>query len=282
MAFKSPKNPTKVRRPLPDLPADCLLSNSVTFSTNAMEMSVSKAHTISKVKEVDKLAELCCSDENHDQHTIYQDIEVPVKFCEANKHVDVELTQTCDFLPDNIENKKIDYTERDKELSGLKTPTIGGVRRNAHSAKNSHLQSSYDDAYHQLVEPIQEMAFTANEKRETSKVIIVPCITSSKYLNEVSDQNSVTPTTCQLRRHTLETKMFETPDCYRVVKMGTPHKRFFDGSHSAAGELLADCDEDSEDNCSITVAVRVRPFNQRYALWYLLLFYIFSCPRREC
>lgn len=58
-----------------------------------------------------------------------------------------------------------------------------------------------------------------------------------------------------IRRHTLDEKMFGTPECYTVVQLD---KNRYDFGFS---EFLTDAGEDS---CSVTVAVRVRPFSQRY------------------
>lgn len=59
------------------------------------------------------------------------------------------------------------------------------------------------------------------------------------------------------RRHTLESRIFRTPDCYKVVQMETPRK--YDMSYDDLGDIDSD-----EDSCtSVTVAVRVRPLSQR-------------------
>ncbi|ESO86353.1 hypothetical protein LOTGIDRAFT_167165 [Lottia gigantea] len=59
------------------------------------------------------------------------------------------------------------------------------------------------------------------------------------------------------RRHTLESKLFETPDCYRMVDLETQHENNYDTDYSSSTE-------DGDDSCdSVTVAVRVRPFSQR-------------------
>ncbi|XP_046376200.2 kinesin-like protein KIF14 [Haliotis rufescens] len=62
------------------------------------------------------------------------------------------------------------------------------------------------------------------------------------------------------RRHTLESRIFRTPDCYKVVQMETPRK--YDMSYDDLGDIDSD-----EDSCtSVTVAVRVRPLSQRELL----------------
>jgi hypothetical protein len=59
--------------------------------------------------------------------------------------------------------------------------------------------------------------------------------------------------------------MYETPDCYRSVQLGTPRKSLL------ADDSLTEVDEDGEDSCSITVAVRVRPYSQRYVDFFVLV-----------
>lgn len=79
--------------------------------------------------------------------------------------------------------------------------------------------------------------------------------TSEDYLDQVADC-FVTPPPNSLRRHTLESKLFSTPDCYRVVQMETPSRFQYDP--------LVEESSNGEDSCSVTVAVRVRPYSQRY------------------
>ncbi|GFR85480.1 kinesin-like protein KIF14, partial [Elysia marginata] len=70
-----------------------------------------------------------------------------------------------------------------------------------------------------------------------------------------------TPDSRQARRHTLESKVFSTPDCYRDVALGTP-RRLLPTIHDDSVDDGVDDPEESS-NCSIMVAVRVRPFVQR-------------------
>lgn len=57
-----------------------------------------------------------------------------------------------------------------------------------------------------------------------------------------------------LRRHTLDAKLLGTPECYSVVQLDKNGYDFgFDSRRNG----------DGEDSCSVTVAVRVRPYSQR-------------------
>lgn len=58
-----------------------------------------------------------------------------------------------------------------------------------------------------------------------------------------------------LRRHTLDEKLLGTPECYSVVQLDRNRYDF---------GLFDDRNGDGEDSCSVTVAVRMRPFSQRY------------------
>ncbi|XP_060602452.1 kinesin-like protein KIF14 [Ruditapes philippinarum] len=60
--------------------------------------------------------------------------------------------------------------------------------------------------------------------------------------------------TSSMRRHTLDEKLLGTPECYTVVHLD---KNRYDFGYSDART------DDGEDSCSVTVAVRVRPFSQR-------------------
>ena len=69
------------------------------------------------------------------------------------------------------------------------------------------------------------------------------------------NSNYVTPVK-QMKVQMLQTLQEEaTPDCYRTVSLETPRPK---GRVSVANEK-----DNSEDTCSVTVAVRCRPFSQR-------------------
>ena len=57
-----------------------------------------------------------------------------------------------------------------------------------------------------------------------------------------------------LRRHTMDEKVFNTPECYKYVQFEQPYYNDFGDS---------DRNDDGEDSCGVTVAVRVRPFSSR-------------------
>ncbi|KAL8620255.1 Kinesin-like protein kif14 [Nucella lapillus] len=84
--------------------------------------------------------------------------------------------------------------------------------------------------------------------------------TTQEYLDEVSDHLFVTPPYHNFKRRTLESEIFATPDCYRVVHMETPKKSLLDIIPGTDYSLM---EGDGEDSCSIMVAVRVRPYSQR-------------------
>ena len=58
-----------------------------------------------------------------------------------------------------------------------------------------------------------------------------------------------------IRRHTLDEKLLGTPDCYSYVQLDKPRYEL------AYNDLSVN---EGADSCSVTVAVRVRPFSQRY------------------
>ena len=59
-----------------------------------------------------------------------------------------------------------------------------------------------------------------------------------------------------IRRHTMDEKLLGTPECFSVVQLDRQRYDF---------GLFDDELKDGEDSCSVTVAVRVRPFSQRYS-----------------
>ena len=68
-----------------------------------------------------------------------------------------------------------------------------------------------------------------------------------------------TPT---LRRHTLDEKLLGTPDCYSYVQLDKPRYEVAYNNQFV---------NDVADSCSVTVAVRVRPFSQRYKIYSIYL-----------
>ena len=78
------------------------------------------------------------------------------------------------------------------------------------------------------------------------------------------------------RRHTLESKIFATPDCYNEGGYGSSRRLLpiiQDESMMEHEEERGVCD--GEDSVSITVAVRVRPFSQRYVnFFYFSIHYV--------
>ena len=78
----------------------------------------------------------------------------------------------------------------------------------------------------------------------------------------VKDLGRTTPT----RRHTLDqSRLLKTPECFNTVSFETPLAK---GKHRrSSADLYGNGDDDST---SVTVAVRVRPYSQRYV--YLTVF----------
>ena len=85
--------------------------------------------------------------------------------------------------------------------------------------------------------------------------------TTMERIDAVCQSPFRTPSSREARRHTLESKVFSTPDCYRDVSLGTP-RRLLPSIQDDSVEESSDDPEESS-NCSIMVAVRVRPFVQR-------------------
>lgn len=87
-----------------------------------------------------------------------------------------------------------------------------------------------------------------------------PVINGSNVLSTPSDNfRSPSPNMrafqrTPLRRHTMDEKVFSTPECYKYVHFDKPYYDFG----------FSDRSDDGEDSCSVTVAVRVRPFSARY------------------
>ena len=81
---------------------------------------------------------------------------------------------------------------------------------------------------------------------------------STQYCNMecYSPLDAYTPSRTPKRRYTCGDKLLSTPECYNTVQMpDIPRYDFYDDEF----------DNHGEDSSSVTVAVRVRPYSQRYS-----------------
>jgi hypothetical protein len=225
---------------------------AVSFSTEVVETSIGGTQTVAKMK--DPLQPVCHIG-NEDSHCSVDSVNGRID--QSHGKVARPMTDIAEEPASDMENKE----------------NVETLASESKSAKNKPVQSVSKNGDGVFMSPVGVPAKTALLVREFEKFTPTKPKpeslrrTTQEYLDQVPG-SFVTPPEHHLRRHTLETKMYETPDCYRSVQLGTPRKSLL------ADDSLTEVDEDGEDSCSITVAVRVRPYSQRYMCITLFLLQI--------
>ncbi|RUS70634.1 hypothetical protein EGW08_021601, partial [Elysia chlorotica] len=147
--------------------------------------------------------------------------------------------------PLNLSNDELCSTESESEEKQVKE-SIGYDSRSSRSSNTASLSALETEN----VEEDKSCTSSQQIRRTTMDRIEAVC------------QNPFrTPDRRQARRHTLESKVFSTPDCYHDVTLGTPRRLLPSIQDDSVDDGIDDPDESS--TCSIMVAVRVRPFVQR-------------------
>ena len=262
----SPRKTPRGRRHLPEVPAESPRLKAVSFSTEVVETSIGGTHTVAKMKG-DPLVPVS-NGTNMDTRSGQSQSSVP-----ASARSGTSLGQS------RKGRTQATATERESKESAEKFHTPMAQRLEIETENKENVEKT-EEAKHaksrvakpcegdyEFASPIGRPTKSASQVREFEQITPSKLKsdasrrTTQDYLDEVGD-TFVTPTQRHLRRHTLETKVFETPDCYRIVQMETPRKLLdaIPGTDDSLTELEGD---DGEDSCSITVAVRVRPYSQR-------------------
>lgn len=150
-------------------------------------------------------------------------------------------------------------TKRERSNSGLPVPTSTFSKQIETAAtqadkKASKLQTTVSAAPSTSSSSSAATVSTAASSRSSSTAVSRTSTRSNGFPapHRMPGKSVVTDP----RRHTLETHMFHTPDCYRPVSRAMDFGYDVDYSSS-------DANDDGEDSVKLTVAVRVRPFNQR-------------------
>ncbi|XP_025113776.1 kinesin-like protein KIF14 isoform X3 [Pomacea canaliculata] len=246
MAFTSPRKFLRAKRHQPEiLEADSPRARAVTFNDNVVETSIGGTQTHTKVK-VDPLLKIA-GDRNFGETKCQNQ-----SLYTSTKTVILDTKQRCVEEQDtNAENKEnvqeMNVAEKSKQTSET------GNDVSSHSSK---LQIKENGSFTAL-SLLPKSPKLCSTKTENVRRATQDC------LDELQNGSYSTPPK-YLRRHTLESKLFETPDCYKVVHIETPKSlRFDQGLGTDDSDLSGMYEENGEDSCSVTVAVRVRPYSQR-------------------
>ncbi|KAK7095052.1 hypothetical protein V1264_006513 [Littorina saxatilis] len=255
MAYTSPMKQARGKRHLPDVPVDSPGVKGVSFNSNVVETSIGGTQTVAKMKG-DPLAPVTGSKNLASTHTgVASQNQIA-----SNVISGKGLTPACQTrqAKGQESREEAENKENVEKTDDTRTPRMKTVQQSK--------PVTDDDAV--FASPIGRPAKAALLIKEFEK--FTPTRpnhdnvrrTTQEYLDQVP-QNFVTPPQHQLRRHTLETRVFETPDCYRSVQMETPRKPYLDLIPGTDDSMTEADGGEGEDSCSIMVAVRVRPYSQR-------------------
>ena len=252
MAYTSPRKQARGRRHLPDVPLDSPCLKAVSFSDDVVETSIGGTHTVAKIKMKGEPLVPVSDSRNMDTRS-----GASLQCQSANFTSAKSLTQASQPRVAKAQESG-EQTENKENVEEAK------ISKN----KTSQLKPSNDqeDVFISPIgRPAKAAALTLVKEFEKFTLLTKPDSvrrTTQEYLDQIPDA-FLTPPQPQMRRHTLETKVFQTPDCYRIVQMETPRKSSFDMMPGTDDSLTEAESGDGEDSCSIMVAVRVRPYSQR-------------------
>lgn len=230
----TPRSGAKGKRTLPNIPHLVAgVKRGVNFNYETIETSIGGTHTHGKLK-ADPLSPMnrLCNDETSLRSEISSILE--------------ESDQNCKDA-DTLTQKSQPWTD----IAEANTSMSIEVSVTRDTVKNESDKENYPDSH-----------------RASNGVAVDWTPVRGQYhmsrngVDEIASLPSYSPSPnmkvrygTPIRRHTLDEKMLGTPECYTVVQLD---KNRYDFGFS---EFRTDAGEDS---CSVTVAVRVRPFSQRY------------------
>ena len=261
MAYTSPRKQARGRRHLPDVPLDSPRMKAVSFSNDVVETSIGGTHTVAKIKMKGEPLVPVSDSRNMDARSGSSLQSQDSNFTAAKSLAQASVSRVSKVQGSGTETENKENVEKTEEAKTSKNKTqLKPTTSSSGSASNED-----EDAF---TSPIGRPAKAALLVKEFEKITSTSSYadpvrrTTQEYLDQVAD-TFLTPPPHQMRRHTLETKMFETPDCYRSVQMETPCKSLLEMVPGTDDSLTEADGRDGEDSCSITVAVRVRPYSQR-------------------
>ena len=241
---------------MPDVPMDSPRIKAVSFNNDVVETSIGGTHTVSKIKMKGEPLVPVVDSRNMDTRSDPSLQSQSSDFTPAKPFAQASQSRVARAQESVAETENKENVEKTEEVKTPKNKTV------------QHKRSTSNEDEDVFASPVGRPAKAAQLVKEFEKLTSAnsqPYVgrrTTQEYLDQVPD-TFVTPPQHQMRRHTLETKVFETPDCYRSVQMETPRKSFLDMVPGTDDSLTEAENGDGEDSCSITVAVRVRPYSQR-------------------
>lgn len=283
MSRPSPRKIVKGKRVLPSVPPESPRLKSVTFNDDIVETSIGGTQRVGKIKK-----------------DIFFHFENPTSIKDGPQSKALSSNGFKTSVPQGKENKEIANGACHATLNGSSLSqnkkhvnSIDGVNCNGNNS--SFIEPLSAIAKSKVVErippsvvksksdskpPLQQEVLTSMKKESSISTTSATigkdeaCYEEDNSNGKINDNDDSkvksgvisivkdspfrTPTSKQARRHTLESRLFATPDCYRDVNLGTPRRML-----PAIQDESMEVHEDGEDSCSITVAVRVRPYSQR-------------------
>ncbi|XP_059176630.1 kinesin-like protein KIF14 [Physella acuta] len=264
MANLSPRKVVRAKRILPNSQPESPLLKSVTFNDEIIETSIGGTQRVGKIKR-DVLLHF---DTPVTISSISSKLSNKNRSSGSTTGTPLSNGKSSALTPggNGKENKQETQSQRSStEIHTENTLTISSDSNNSNSNTVS-IKICKEDSRPSITPQTPVKNDNSNVKGESLKVSFD--ITSNKkvssssveLIESVSQSPFRTPDNRQARRHTLESKLYATPDCYRDVNFGTPRRML---PTITDHDESTDAVEDGQDSCSIMVAVRVRPFNQR-------------------
>lgn len=159
-------------------------------------------------------------------------------------------------------NEEQSFIKPSQSVSEDQKTTSTSIIRDSQSKRTETKKDSQNDVSPNRSKVLENPQTKPDERSEEPCFVKPPPVsedrrTTAERIETLTRSPFRTPDAKYARRHTLESKLFGTPDCYRDVSFGTP-RLVLSTVHDESVDLT-----EGEDSCSITVAVRVRPFGQR-------------------
>lgn len=224
--MSTPRSRAKSKRVLPNIPSESNVlkrrQRGVTFNSETMETSDGGTQMLGKIKEA------AATDTNN----------------LSAKH-ETDGAENV-IMSDKINGMVINGTTKENHLkSDLSLPLTGEDKcMDEESDKENLFDSPRPTKFSHERLGVKE-----------SNVLLTPGFSGNNFhIDSPSPNMKVFHHRTPIRRHTMDEKVFSTPECYKHVQFD---KMYFDFGYN-------DRVDDGEDSCSVTVAVRVRPFSTRY------------------
>lgn len=255
---------TKGKRLLPNVPSYIRCSpRTVCFNTETMETSVGGTNTVGHIRNDPLGVSVHIDRGNKGSVTVLSNVEPSqASDLDGKENIEPNIEERTQHMQLKVKSKVTISTGRDHDAGTEadtcdKKVTITLADDDRMDACDEKVTLSKNDKNAWTVHvPREAMSdhdrCNINPKDSCSTPVQQRRITDVD-LTSIGGDYSPGMKSTPVRRYTLETKIIDTPDCYSAVQFDDPRC-----------QLVYDVEGSDEDSSSVTVAVRVRKFLQRY------------------